>query len=165
MPELSPPAIIIAVPDRDSAQRQFWRHVANRACLSILADNRCPFWTPPQHSADPTRPPQHAPRTPPGGDLFEVRVDTIQLTLGASPPILTTPLTLLMLVALTGEGNRLTLAALRDWPAPKTAEPLFRYWDTRRQLVRRDGLSGDVVYLFEMLLAPHAAELLNAMGI
>lgn len=39
------PALRVVVPTEQAAQRQFWRHVANRLCLAILADAREPLLT------------------------------------------------------------------------------------------------------------------------
>jgi len=40
-----------------------------------------------------------------------------------------------------------TLATLRTWPPLQSPQVLFRYGQERRQLIRRDGLSEDVVSL------------------
>lgn len=159
------PRIIVKVPSREAAQRQYWRHVANRACLALLADQRHPILTARQGSTKSTRPPLEPPRPGVGSDVFRVRAEPIQIELPGET-LQTDWLELDMLVKpeLLSQGNRLTLEVLREWPAPKSSEVLFRYWETRHQLVRRDGLSGDVVYLFEILLYPFAADLLEAMG-
>lgn len=159
MPKHEPPRIHVTASTREAAQRQYWRHVANRACLAILADQRHPVLTARQGSTDSTRPPQEAPHPGPGTDLYRVRVEPIQIN-----DTETDWLQFDLLAEPTRPGNVLTLATLRDWPAPQSTEVLFRYWSARQQLVRRDGLSGDIVYLFEILLWPHAEEMLWAMG-
>jgi hypothetical protein len=152
----------VKVPNREAAQRQFWRHVANRTCLAVLADARYPASTP-RPGTDSTRPPLEAPRAPVGSDVFRVRAEPIGIQL-AGQLTQTQPLELAVLVWPRTPGTRLTLATLRDWPTPETTEPLFRYRAHHQTFERRTGLSGDIVYLFETLLAPHAAELLGAMG-
>lgn len=161
------PRIIVTASSREAAQRQYWRHVANRACLAILADQRHPVLTARQGSTDSTRPPQEPPRPGIGTDLFRVRAEPIQIEIPGTETIQTDWLDIDLLVQpdLLSEGNRLTLMCLRDWPAPQSAEVLFRYDSTNRTLARRSGLSGDVVYLFEMLLYPWAAVMLDVMGL
>jgi len=109
----------VVVLNRDAAQSQFWRHVSNRAALSILANNRHPVLT--SHSS------AYSPRTPIGSDTFACPVESIDI---------------------------LTLADQRAWPESKTAEPLFRYSADRQEFRRREGLSDDVLALFEALLRP-----------
>ncbi|WP_394649451.1 hypothetical protein [uncultured Deinococcus sp.] len=158
----APPQLIVVVPDHAAALRQLWRHVANRACLAILADARLPTGSPSLTVPHTTTPPDGPPRVLPGGDVFRVRVDPLGIAVAGR--IITTPrLDIDLPVRPEGEGAQVTLRTLRGWPAPKTPDPLFRYWAVRRQLVRRDGLSGDVVALFETLLAPYARTLLDAL--
>jgi len=64
-----------------------------------------------------------------------------------------------VLVAPSGEVSARTLATLRTWPP----QVLFRYGQERRQLIRKDGLSGDVVFLFEELLKPYREQLWGAI--
>lgn len=156
------PRLTVQATDHAAAQRQLWRHVVNRAALAILADARLPDALPPLTVPASTRPPEDAPRIPLGGDRYRVRAEPIGITLGGTLRR-TLPLDLIVWVAPTSPGNRLTLATLRDWPAPQTTEPLFRYDSHRGQLRPRPGLSGDMVALFEVLLAPHARELLAAL--
>ncbi|MDP9763857.1 hypothetical protein [Deinococcus enclensis] len=159
MPKAPPqPAIVVTAPNAEAAQRQYWRHVANRACLAILADQRHPVLTARQGRTDPTRGPNHPPRPIIGGDVFQVRAEPIQIN-----DTVTDWLSFDLLVQPTRPGNILTLAVLRDWPAPTTTEPLFKYRNHLNTFERRTGLSGDMVYLFEMLLWPHAQEMLDAM--
>ncbi|MBI0447196.1 hypothetical protein [Deinococcus sp. DB0503] len=161
------PALRVVVPTEQAAQRQFWRHVANRLCLAILADAREPLLTARTGSTDPTRAPNAEPRTPVGSDVFRVQVESIELQVGSSRIVrVTEPLDFPFLVhpsLLPGVAQRLALATLRGWPAPTTTEPLFPYMRDRQQFRVRPGLSGDMVALFETLLAPHAALLLDAM--
>ena len=159
MPTAPPqPAIVVTAPNAEAAQRQYWRHVANRACLAILADQRHPVLSARQGRTDPTRGPNHPPRPIIGGDVFQVRVEPIQIN-----DTLTDWLSFDLLVQPTRPGNILTLAVLRDWPTPQSGDVLFRYDSHRQQLRPKPGLSGDMVYLFEMLLWPHAEEMLDAM--
>lgn len=156
------PRLRVRVPDREAAQRQLWRHAANRLCLSILADVRLPADLPRLTVPASTTAPTEPPRTPLGGDVFRVRAEPLEIVLGGRT-LTTAPLVLPVRVAPTGQGARLTLATLRDWPAQLTPEPLFRF-DSHRGLLRpKPGLSGDMVALFEGLLAPHARDLLDAL--
>lgn len=158
------PHIIVTASTREIAQRQYWRHVANRACLSILADTRLPLLTARQGTTDSTRGPEHPPRPGVGGDVFRVRAEPIEIQMPGET-LQTDWLELDMLVRPTRPGNVLTLACVRDWLTPQSGDVLFRYDRQRRQLRPRPGLSGDVVYLFEILLYPHAGHLLAVMGI
>ncbi|WP_288404931.1 hypothetical protein, partial [uncultured Deinococcus sp.] len=109
-----------------------------------------------------TTPPDGPPRVLPGGDVFRVRVDPLGIAVAGR--VITTPrFDFDLPVRPEGEGAQVTLRTLRGWPAPTTAEPLFRYRSNLRQLARRDGLSGDMVALFEALLAPYAQTLLDAL--
>ncbi|AZI44255.1 hypothetical protein EHF33_15295 [Deinococcus psychrotolerans] len=77
--------------------------------------------------------------------------------------IITAPLRLKVLVAPSGEASVRTLATLRTWPTPQSPQVLFRYGQEWRQLIRKDELSGDMVFLFEQLLKLHAKQLWAAM--
>ena len=164
MPKAPPqPAIVVAAPNSEAAQRQYWRHVANRAALAILADQRHPVLTAQHGSTNPTRGPEHPPRPTIGSDVFRVRAEPIQIELPGQT-LQTDWLTLDMLVRPTRPGNVLTLATFRDWPTPQSPDVLFKYRSHLKTLERRTGLSGDIVYLFQMLLWPHARDMLDAMG-
>lgn len=157
------PRIIVTASNREAAQRQYWRHVANRACLAILADVREPVLTARQGSTHPTRGPEAPPRPSIGTDTFKVRAEPIQIEMQGQT-IQTDWLEIDLLVRPSNPANILTLAVLRDWATPQSGDVLFRYDSHRQQLRPKSGLSGDVVYLFEMLLWPHADELLEALG-
>lgn len=161
MPKAPPqPAIVVTAPTAEAAQRQYWRHVANRACLAILADQRHPVLTARQGTTTPTRGSEHPPRSQIGSDVFHVRVEPILIN-----ETVTDWLQLDLLVKPTRPGNVLTLAVLRDWPSPATTEPLFKYRSHLKTFERRTGLSGDMVYLFQMLLWPHAQTMLDATSV
>ncbi len=161
------PTLRLAVPASQAAQRQYWRHVANRLALAILADAREPILTARTGSTNPTRAPSAPPRAPVGSDVYLLRAEPVELHLTATRAvIITEPLMLRVFVhpgVLPGVAQRLALATLREWPTPTTTEPLFPYMRDRQQFRVRPGLSGDMVALFETLLAPHAADLLAAM--
>lgn len=163
----NPSPLRVAVPTSPAAQRQFWRHVANRLCLAILADARQPVLTAHTGSASSTRGPDAPPRPQIGSDVFEVRAESIELQIGTGRVIhVTDPLAFQVLVTpgvLPGLAQRLALETLRDWPTPTTTEPLFPYMRDRQQFRVRPGLSGGMVTLFEVLLEPHARRLLSAM--
>lgn len=156
------PELLIRVPSRDAALLQFRRHIINRLALALLADQRLEFVTAPRLSTDPTRPPQHAPAFGPRPDLYDVRVDSLavqlpgvcfetdplRLTVWAHPEMLPNASTRLSLAAFQGRGTH-------DGFQTTSTEPIYRYRPDRGQLRRRDGLSGDVVYLFQLLLVPH----------
>ena len=94
--------------------------------------------------------------------MFLVEAEIVQI-LHRERTIITAPLRLKVLVAPSREASVRTLTTLRTWPTPQTPQVLFRYSRERRQLIRKDGLSGDVVFLFEELLKPHTAQLWAAM--
>lgn len=154
----TPPDIVVTASSPEAAQRQYWRHVANRACLAILADHRHPALTARPGRPGATRGPNQPPRPVPGSNVFYVRAEPIQIN-----DAVTRHLSLNLLVQPTQPGNILTLAALRDWPAATTTEPVFKYRSHLQTFERRTGITGDVIYLFELLLWPHAQDLLNAM--
>lgn len=77
--------------------------------------------------------------------------------------MITAPLRLKVLRTPSGEASVQTLATLRTWSTPPSPQMLFRYRPELMRLVRQDGLSGDVVFLFEQLLKPHAAQLWPAI--
>ncbi|WP_293913721.1 hypothetical protein [Deinococcus sp.] len=163
MPTYTPPHLRLIAATGPAAQRQYWRHVANRLALSVLADSReLPLRAP--GAADSTQPPHEAPRVQVGTDVFLVRVEPVMYSVASARPITTAPLRLRLHVLPDALMDRLQLQALRAWPPQTTTEPLFRYHCARQRLVTRDGLSGDMVALFERLLAPHAGEMLRAFG-
>ena len=156
------PKIQLQVATQRTAQEQYWRHVANRTCLAILADHRTPLGTAPLTMISSTRGRDQAGSKRAGSEVFDVHVEPVQL-LYQERTIITAPLRLKVLVAPSGEASVRTLATLRTWPTPPSPQVLFRYGQERRQLIRKDGLSGDVVFLFEELLKPHTAQLWAAM--
>ncbi|WP_339098289.1 hypothetical protein WDJ50_18600 (plasmid) [Deinococcus sp. VB142] len=157
--------VVVGARTPRAAQREYWRHVANRACLAILADHRLPA-VPARPSAPSTTPPTNPPRPPVGGDVFLVQAEAIQLTISGSLTQ-TQPLALEMVVnpEHLSLAARLSLQTLREWPTPQTIDPLFKYRRSTFGFERRAGLSGDMIMLFEELLRPHAAEMLWAMGL
>ena len=156
------PKIQLQVATQRTAQEQYWRHVANRTCLAILADHRTPLGTAPLTMIPSTRGRDQAGSKQAGSKVFDVHVEPVQF-LYQERTIITAPLRLKVLVAPSGEASMRTLATLRTWPPPQSPQVLFRYGRERRQLIRKDGLSGDVVFLFEQLLKPHTAQLWAAM--
>ena len=156
------PKIQLQVATQRTAQEQYWRHVANRTCLAILADHRTPLGMARLTKIPSTRGRDQAGSKRAGSEVFDVHVEPVQFSCGERM-IITAPLRLEVLVAPSGEANVRTLASLRMWPTPQSAQVLFRYGRERRQLIRKDGLSGDVVFLFEQLLKPHTAQLWAAM--
>lgn len=157
--------VVIGARTPQAAQREYWRHVANRACLAILADSRLPA-VPPRPVAPSSTPPSGPPRPVVGGDVFLVQAEAIQLTISGKLTQ-TQPLTLEMRVdpAQLSVPARLSLQTLREWPTPQTVDALFKYRRGTFGFERRRGLSGDMITLFEELLRPHAAELLGALGL
>lgn len=163
LPTYTPPHLQLIAATGPAAQRQYWRHVANRACLALLADTReLPLRVP--SAADSTEPPDEAPRVQVGTDVFLVRVEPVMYSIASARPITTAPLRLRLHVLPDALMDRLQLQTLRAWPPQSSTEPLFRYHRAQQRLVTRDGLSGDMVALFERLLAPHAGEMLRAFG-
>lgn len=158
------PEIQLKVAIRRAAQEQYGRHVANRLCLAILADNRTPFGQDQLTLTRSTRGRDQAGSKKAGGNIFYVKIEPVGLLYGERR-ILTSPLSLKVLVNPEAEGSRVTLATLRTWPTPKTPEVLYRYRRDLQSLERKPGLSGDLVHLFEGLLKPHQAELLRAMNL
>lgn len=158
------PEIQLKVAIRRAAQEQYGRHVADRLCLAILADNCMPLGEGQLTFAHSTRGRDQAPSKKAGGDIFYTKVEPVQLLYGERT-IVTSPLSLKVRVKPESEGGRITLATLRTWPTPKTPEVLYRYWRDLQSLERKPGLSGDLVHLFEELLKPHRVELLRAMNL
>lgn len=155
--------MIIEVATHEAAQRQFWRHVANRACLAILADARVPLIR--VGAAQGTKPPQTV-KNVVGAEVYVVKAESIEIKIdnltNKTQPI---EIEVAINTNILSRGSIMTLDTIKMWSTPKTPEILFKYWSTRKQLVRREGLSGDVIYLFEELLRPHAKEILNALSL
>jgi len=156
------PKIQLVVATQRTAQEQYWRHVANRTCLAILADDRMPLGIERLTVVHSTRARNQAGSKRAGSDVFFVEAEPVQI-LYQERTIMTAPLRLKVLVAPGGEASVRTLATLRTWPTPRTPQVLFRYAQDQRQLIRKNGLSGDVVFLFEQLLEPHKKQLWGAM--
>lgn len=164
--------MLICVPSRDAALLQFRRHITNRLALAILADQRLEFVTAPRISSDATRPPQDAPTFGPRPDVYDVRVDplafqlpggvyfetdALRLVVNAHPGLLPNASTRLTLERFQGRWNH-------DGFQTTSTEPIYSYQAERGQLRRRPGLSGDVAYLFQLLLAPHFEEIEQAFA-
>jgi len=161
--------LLIRVPSRDAALLQFRRHVTNRLALAILADQRLEFVTAPRLSTDPTRPPQAPPTFGPRSDVYDVRIDPLAIQL-PNADFETDPLRLAVDAhpgTLPSVSTRLTLFEFQgrwQYEGFKTTspEPIYRYQAERGQFRRREGLSGDVVYLLSLLLKPHFWEIEQA---
>lgn len=165
------PELLIRVPSRDAALLQFRRHIINRLALAILADQRLPLPAAPRLSTNPTRPPLAAPVPGQRSDVYDVRVDPLAVQL-PDASFETDPLRLAVAAhpgTLPNASTRLTLAEFQGrgkYPGFQTtsSEPVYRYQAERGQLRRHEGLSGDVIYLFQLLLTPHFWEIEQAFA-
>lgn len=156
------PEILLRAPTRRTAIELYWKHVANRLCLAILADHRTPLGEAKLTFVHSTRGRDQAGSKPVGSDVFFVKAEPVQILYGERT-LITAPLRLKVLVRPEGEASIRTLATLRTWSTPRTTDVLYRYRRDLQAFERKAGLSGDIVYLFEELLRPHASEMLTAL--
>lgn len=156
------PEISLRAHIRRTAIELYWKHVANRTCLSILADNRTPLGKAKLTFVHSTRGRDQAGSKKAGSDVFFVKAEPVQILYGERT-VITAPLHLEVRVLPKGEASIQTLATLRTWPTPRSTDVLYRYRRDLQAFERKAGLSGDMVYLFEELLRPHRAELLAAL--